>query len=146
MTAYTREKYIARCSVWKTCVFIIREILKLYLESPSSRDASYLVAAMFKGDERTRILDIYVDDVKATTWISSGMTTGFESVELGVPGQTIELRGVLGDSEWISITEVGAERAGGGARLYAYGLVLPTYGRRTCTTPEPDLPEFLCST
>ncbi len=55
-------------------------------------------------------MDIYVDDVKATTWTSSGSTTAFENVELGVAGQTIELRGVMGDSEWLSITEVGAER------------------------------------
>ena len=67
---------------------------------------------MYKGDERARTMDIYVDDVKTTTWTSSGSTTGFENVELGVAGQSIELRGVLGDSEWISITEVGAERRG----------------------------------
>ncbi len=54
-------------------------------------------------------MDIYVDDVKATTWTSSGLTTAFENVELGVAGQTIELRGVLGESEWLSITEVSAE-------------------------------------
>jgi len=55
-------------------------------------------------------MDIYVDGVKTTTWTSSGSTTAFENVEVGVGGQTIELRGVLGDSEWLSITEVGAER------------------------------------
>jgi len=63
---------------------------------------------MYKGNQRTRTIDIYVNDVKATTWTSSGSTTAFENVELGVAGQTIELRGVLGDSEWLSITEVGA--------------------------------------
>ncbi|CAM9778380.1 unnamed protein product, partial [Hapterophycus canaliculatus] len=61
---------------------------------------------MYKGDERTRTMDIYVDNVKATTWTSSGSTTEFENVELGVAGQSIELRGVLGGSDWLSITEV----------------------------------------
>ena len=55
-------------------------------------------------------MDVYVDGVKATTWTSSGSTAGFENVELGVAGQSVELRAVLGDSEWISITEVGADR------------------------------------
>ena len=55
-------------------------------------------------------MDIYVDDVKATTWTSSGSTTGFEKVELGVSGQSIELRGVLEGSDWLSIAEVGAGR------------------------------------
>ena len=71
-----------------------------------------LLIAMYKGDERARTMDIYVDDAKATTWTSSGSTAAFENVELGVAGQSIELRAVLGDSEWISITEVGAERWG----------------------------------
>ena len=70
---------------------------------------STLPAALYKGDERTKTVDIYVDDTKATTWISSGSTTAFENVEVGIAGQTIELRGVLGGSDWISITEVGAE-------------------------------------
>eukprot|EP00903_Cladosiphon_okamuranus_P021656 g19910.t1 len=62
--------------------------------------------ALYKGDTRKRTIVIYVDDNKITTWTSSGMTTGFESVELGTQGQVIELRGVLDDSEWLSILEV----------------------------------------
>ena len=63
-------------------------------------------AALYKGDERTRTIDIYVDGVIVTTWTSSGTTSDFETVTLGVTGSTIELRGVLGNSEFLSILEV----------------------------------------
>ena len=65
-----------------------------------------LYTAMSKGDERTRTMDIYVDNVIVTTWASSGTTLDFENVTLGVTGSTIELRGVLEDSEWLSVMEV----------------------------------------
>lgn len=69
-------------------------------------------------------MDIYVDGLKTDTWTSSGTTAAFETVKLGFhytsstssyscdhPGvaveSTIELRGVLADSEWLSILEVG---------------------------------------
>lgn len=51
-------------------------------------------------------MDIYVDGVMLTTWTSSGTTSGFETVDLGVAGKTVELRGVQADSEWLSILEV----------------------------------------
>lgn len=41
-----------------------------------------------------------------TSWTSSGTTSGFENVDLGVAGNTVELIGVLADSEWLSIMEV----------------------------------------
>lgn len=80
---------------------------------------------MYKGDTRTRTIDIYVDGSKTDTWTSSGTTTALENVKLGFhftsstssyscvhPGvaveETIELRGVLADSEWLSILEVGS--------------------------------------
>ena len=61
---------------------------------------------MYKGDERTRTMDIYVDSVLVTTWTNSGTTVDFETVTLGVTGSTIEVRGVLEDSEWLSVMEV----------------------------------------
>ena len=61
---------------------------------------------MYKGDERTRTLNIYVDGVIVTTWTSSGVTLDFETVTLGVTGTSIEFRGVLEDSVWLSIMEV----------------------------------------
>ncbi|CAN0221443.1 unnamed protein product [Pylaiella littoralis] len=61
---------------------------------------------MYKGDERTKTMDIYVDGVMQTSWTSSGTTTDFENIELDVSGKAVELRGVLADSEWLSIMEV----------------------------------------
>eukprot|EP00903_Cladosiphon_okamuranus_P018636 g17153.t1 len=62
--------------------------------------------AMYKGDERTRTMDVYVDKVMVTTWTSSGVTLDFESIDLGVAGQVVELTGVLAEEEWFSVTEV----------------------------------------
>ncbi|CAM9294633.1 unnamed protein product, partial [Ectocarpus fasciculatus] len=61
---------------------------------------------LYKGDIRTRTIDIYVDGYHITTWTSSGTTAGFESVELMTQGQVIELVGDLNDIEWLSILEV----------------------------------------
>lgn len=71
-----------------------------------SLDLDGLNIAMYKGNERVRTMDIYVDDALVTTWTSSGTTAGFEGVPLGVAGERVELRGVLADSEWLSIMEV----------------------------------------
>lgn len=81
---------------------------------------------MYKGDSRTRTMDVYVDGLQADTWTTSGTTTDFETFKLGfyytsstssytyvhpgVPAKTIELRGVLEDSEWLSILEVRGAR------------------------------------
>ncbi|CAM9918634.1 unnamed protein product, partial [Ectocarpus sp. 8 AP-2014] len=62
--------------------------------------------AMYKGDERTRTLEINIDNVPYTTWTSSGTTTGFETIEVDTMGRWIEIVGVLEDSEWLSIMEV----------------------------------------
>lgn len=64
------------------------------------------LAALYQGDTRTRTIDVLVDGEKLVTWTSSGTTAAFETVQLGVTGQTIELEGVLTDSEWLSIMEV----------------------------------------
>lgn len=54
-------------------------------------------------------MQVYVDDVLATTWTSSGTTFYFESVDLaGYSGQTVTLTGVLAGMEWLSIVEVGS--------------------------------------
>ena len=50
---------------------------------------------------------MYVDGVLVTTWTSSGTTTDFESIDIsGTSGTAIEIVGVLGNSEWLSIIEV----------------------------------------
>ena len=52
-------------------------------------------------------MEVYVNDNLATTWISSGTTDNFESIDLsGMSGDAIEVKGVLTDSEWLSIVEV----------------------------------------
>lgn len=51
-------------------------------------------------------MGIYVDGDLVTTWTSSGTTSSFENVELGVTGETLELRGVQTNSEWLSLLEV----------------------------------------
>lgn len=61
---------------------------------------------MYKGDVRIVNVDIFVDDIKHKSWTSSGTTTDFERIELSATGKTIELSGVLDESEWLSITEV----------------------------------------
>lgn len=61
---------------------------------------------MYKGDQRRRTMDIYMNGIKSTTWTSSGTTTAFETVEVIGDAETIELRAVLPDTEWISIIEV----------------------------------------
>ena len=66
-------------------------------------------SAMYKGDERQRTVEVYVDDTLVTTWTSSGTTLDFESIDLsGFSGQEITDTGVMTDSEWLSITEVRA--------------------------------------
>ncbi|CAN0361959.1 unnamed protein product, partial [Ectocarpus sp. 8 AP-2014] len=67
---------------------------------------SSLDIAMYKGDERTRTLEISIDNLPYTTWTSSGTTTGFETIELDTMGRWISIVGVLADSEWLSIMEV----------------------------------------
>lgn len=54
-----------------------------------------------------RTMEIYVDDELITTWSSSGTTTDLEGIDFDAVGETVELRGVLADSEWLSILEVG---------------------------------------
>lgn len=53
-------------------------------------------------------MQVYIDGILITTWTSSGTTTLFEGVDLSGsnPGQAVELRGVLADSDWLSISEV----------------------------------------
>lgn len=79
----------------------------------SSRPMFHFVdgADMYKGQQRTRTIDVYVDGNLATTWTTSGSSDDFETVPLppsivGQPAGTIELVGLLSDSEWLSIEEV----------------------------------------
>lgn len=65
------------------------------------------LVALFKGDIRQRTLEVFVEGRLVTTWTSSGLTSDFETIDLpGRPAQTVELRGVLSRSQWLSIIEV----------------------------------------
>lgn len=68
------------------------------------------LAAMHKGDKRTRHIDIYIDGHVYGYWVNSGTTTDLEMVDItGVLGREVELRLVphdQGAEEWISILEV----------------------------------------
>lgn len=70
------------------------------------------VIALYQGHQRVRSLDIVVDDVLwISNWTSSGTSTEFEVIPMPSPGmfgQEIAVRALLGDKDWISITEVGA--------------------------------------
>lgn len=74
-----------------------------------------ILPAMYKGDSRTRSMEVYAVDGDGNreiiaSWTSSGTTTAFERLEFEAQAQAIELQGVLDDSEWISIMEVRSER------------------------------------
>lgn len=63
---------------------------------------------MYKGATRTTTAEVYVDGALVTTWTSSGTTSEFETIDLsGSTGTVVEITGVLGNSEWLSIVEVG---------------------------------------
>ncbi|CAM9582225.1 unnamed protein product [Ectocarpus fasciculatus] len=66
-----------------------------------------LRVALYNGDIRVRTVDVFVDGALVTTWTSSGTTDGFESIQFidGIAGTVVELQGVLGNSEWLSIIE-----------------------------------------
>lgn len=62
---------------------------------------------MYEGDERQVTMEVRVDGVLITTFTTSGTTSwGDQIIFTGVSGQVVELKGVLDDSEWLSIVEV----------------------------------------
>ena len=92
---------------------------------------------------------MYVDGVLVTTWTSSGTTAGFESIDLsGTSGSVVEIVGVLGDSEWLSIVEVSrvalavyVERT---REIPEYGLSFMRERHDTETTGGGALPLYKC--
>lgn len=71
-------------------------------------NAFTLLPALYNGDIRVTTIDVLVDGALVTIWTSSGTTDSFETIALpdSTAGTVIELQGVLGDSEWLSIIEV----------------------------------------
>ena len=54
-----------------------------------------------------RTVAVYCDGYYLCDWTSSGTTNGFENIYLGGGATEIKVVGVLGSSEWLSVTEVG---------------------------------------
>lgn len=63
-------------------------------------------AAFYKGDERTRTMEVDVDGTLVTTYTSSGESSLFEIIDITGPGRVITVTGVLEPDEWFSILEV----------------------------------------
>ncbi|CAM9933566.1 unnamed protein product [Pylaiella littoralis] len=107
-----------------------------------SENIESLSIATYKGDTRTRTMEIYVDGILQTSWTSSGTTAGLENVDLGVIGQAIEVRGVLAGSEWLSIMEVEIlvddEENGGNDDASAVEVEAGTLGTVTATAALYD--------
>ena len=78
--------------------------LTLMFDEP--QDIVQIYMALYKGDERTRSVNVWVDGVFTHTITSSGTTTGFETYDLIAPGATTVVLQGVDDSEWLSITEV----------------------------------------
>lgn len=81
--------------------------------------------ALHEGATRTSLVDIFVDGNLQSNWTSSGTTSAFEDVEVGVVGREIELR----SSEGLSIYEV---RENVTLDWDLFRLVSPTVGLRMC--------------
>ena len=81
---------------------------ELTLEFDEPQDIVRMRMAFYKGDERTRSLNVWVDGVYTHTIMSSGRTTGYETYDLIAPGaKTVVLQASgLQDSGWLSISEV----------------------------------------
>ena len=63
--------------------------------------------ALYKGSTRVRTVEVYVGDVLATTWTSSGTTDGFESIDLsGYSGRYLTVMSLADDLQWLSLVEV----------------------------------------
>eukprot|EP00903_Cladosiphon_okamuranus_P018640 g17155.t1 len=104
----TRDRDMKPTSRWSCSLSLgdIGSICSITYTLGNSSMLEALKVAMYKGDSRIVNVDIFVDEEKQKSWTSSGTTTDFERIELSATGKTIELRGVLAESEWLSITEV----------------------------------------
>lgn len=62
---------------------------------------------MYEGDSRQVTMEVRVDGVLITTYTTAGTDhLPDQIIFTGVSGQVVELTGVLGDSEWLSIVQV----------------------------------------
>lgn len=102
--------------------------------------------AMYEGSERVRTMEIYVDGALVTTFTTSGTSNFFEVVYLsGVSGQVVTIEGVLADSEWLSIVEVGTVYLFWALVVLLNALQLSKGPRAHCTSPSWIITLLYCT-
>lgn len=80
---------------------------KLTFEFDEPQDVKEIRMALWKGEDRTRTVNVWVDGESATTLDASGATNDLEAYELTAADAStvvLEYEGLA--DEWISITEV----------------------------------------
>lgn len=106
--AKTRDGDISTGSRW-SCRYALENTackITYYFEEP--QDIVELKVAFYKGDQRSRSLEIKLNGETFDTITSSGATTDLETWTLNsdeTASLTLEASG-LGNNEWLSITEV----------------------------------------
>ena len=103
------DDYITDVSRW-SCKADVSEVdaCELKLEFDEPQDIVQMKMALYKGDERTRSVNVWIDGVYTHTITSSGTTIDFETYDLIAPGAmtvVLQASGVEGNG-WLSITEV----------------------------------------
>ena len=85
---------------------------ELALEFNQPQDIVKIYMAFYKGDERTRSVDVFVDGVLKNTILTSGTTRGYEAYELIAIGAStvVPSSAAVEDNGWLSIS--GVSRAG----------------------------------
>ena len=84
------------------------DFCELTLEFDTPHDLVQMDMALYKGDTRTRSVNVWVDGVLQQTIESSGTTTDFERYQLiASDAMTVTLQAVsTTDNGWLSVTEV----------------------------------------
>lgn len=84
------------------------DVCELTLEFDAPQDLVQMDMAFYKGDERTRSVNVWVDGVLLNTITSSGETADYETYPLVAhQASIVVLQAVdLGNNGWLSITEV----------------------------------------
>lgn len=81
---------------------------ELTLTFDTPQDLSEMRVALWKGDQRTRSIDVLVDGALDGTFVSSGTTTDYETYDLVVAQvNEVVLQAVdIADNGWLSVTGV----------------------------------------
>ena len=84
------------------------DFCELTLEFDAPHDLVQMDMALYKGDKRTRSVNVWVDGVIQQAIESSGTTTDLETYQVVAPGTTSVMLQAVGtnDNGWLSVTEV----------------------------------------